>query len=196
MTAISPIPIYHFTGTGHAADYKISGPEIFRYEFFLYLQILISDYVITALHKTGNRMKFNLIMATALILLCSCLNTRQFADTLNSPRVHFGKRGGFTNIPLEYVLIEKGQLYKLENDSLLKISKVASSRIDHINGLISNTGFRDLKINDPGNITYFIRVVTSDYDNEVLWHDSSKMQGLSMIYNALMETTQKEKNDD
>jgi hypothetical protein len=41
-------------------------------------------------------------------------------------------------------------------------------------------------------MTYFIRVVTSEYDNEVRWYDSSEMQGLAMIYNALMETTQKE----
>ncbi|MDX9946604.1 MAG: hypothetical protein RBS38_04495 [Bacteroidales bacterium] len=137
-------------------------------------------------------MKKHLIMAAALILLCSCMNTRQFADTLKSPRIHFGKRGGFTNIPLEYVLTEKGQLFKLENDSLLKIKKVPSGQLDNINSLIGNTSFRDLSINKPGNITYFIRVVTSDYDNEVLWYDSSEMQGLAMIYKALMETTAKE----
>jgi hypothetical protein len=67
------------------------------------------------------------------------MNTRQLADALSSPRIHFGKRGGFTNIPLEYVLTEKGQLYKLENDSLLRISKVASSHLDNINNLIGNT---------------------------------------------------------
>jgi len=137
-------------------------------------------------------MKKHLIMASALILLCSCMNTRQFAGTLESPRIHFGKRGGFTNIPLEYVLTEKAQLFKLENDSLLKIRKVSSGQLDNINSLISNTGFRDLNINEPGNISYFIRVVTDDYDNEVLWHDSSEMQGLAIIYKALMETTSKE----
>ncbi len=138
-------------------------------------------------------MKLNLIMATAFVLLCSCINTRQIAGTLNSPRIHFGKRGGFTNIPVEYVLTEKGQLYKLENDSLLRISGVASARLEHVKSLIENTGFRDLDINDPGNITYFIRVVTEDSDNEVKWHDSSEMQGLVMIYNALMDITKKEK---
>lgn len=137
-------------------------------------------------------MKKYLVMGTAIILLCSCMNSRQIAGTLNSPRIHFGKSGGFTNIPLEYVLTEKGQLYKLENKSLLRINKIPPGRLSHIKGLIGNTGFRDLKINDPGNITYFIRVVASDYENEVRWHDSSEMQGLAMIYNALMETTQKE----
>ncbi|MBN2666465.1 MAG: hypothetical protein JXR67_08140 [Bacteroidales bacterium] len=137
-------------------------------------------------------MKKPLIMAAVLILLCSCMNTRQFADTLKSPRIHFGKRGGFTNIPLEYVLTEKGQLFKLENDSLLKPRKISSGQLDNINSLISNTGFRDLNINEPGNITYFIRVVTNEYDNEVLWYDSSQMQGLAMIYKALMEATAKD----
>jgi hypothetical protein len=131
-------------------------------------------------------------MAAALILLCSCMNTRQFADMLKSPRIHFGKRGGFTNIPLEYVLTENGQLFKLENDSLLKIKKIKSTQLDNINSLIGNTGFRDLRIKEPGNITYFIRVVTNNYDNEVYWYDSSEMQGLAMIYRALMETTAKE----
>ncbi|MBN1950344.1 MAG: hypothetical protein JW801_04020 [Bacteroidales bacterium] len=137
-------------------------------------------------------MKKPLIMAAAIILLCSCINTRQFAYTLKSPRIHFGKRGGFANIPLEYVLTEKGQLFKLENDSLLKIRKINSGQLDNINSLIGNTSFRDLSIKEPGNITYFIRVVRNDYENEVLWFDSSEMQGLAMIYSALMETTAKE----
>ncbi len=147
---------------------------------------------IFAIRKKRYGMKKPFLMAAVLILLFSCMNTRQFADTLKSPRIHFGKRGGFTNIPLEYVLTEKGQLFKLENDSLLKIRKVSSGQLDHINGLIRNTSFRDLSINEPGNITYFIRVVTNDYDNEVLWYDSSEMQGLAIIYKALMETTAKE----
>ncbi len=137
-------------------------------------------------------MKKHLIMAAAIILLCSCINTRQFAYTLKSPRIHFGKRGGFTNIPLEYVLTEKGQLFKLENDSMHKIRKVSSGQLDNINSLIENTSFRDLSINEPGNITYFIRVVTNDYDNEVFWYDSSEIQGLAMIYSALIGTTAKE----
>lgn len=137
-------------------------------------------------------MKKPFIMAAALILLCSCMNTRQLADTLKSPRIHFGKRGGFTNIPVEYVLTEKGQLFRLENGSLLKIRNVTSGQLENINSLIGNTGFRDLSIKEPGNITYFIRVVTKDFDNEVYWYDSSEMQGLAMIYKALMETTAKE----
>lgn len=137
-------------------------------------------------------MKKHLIMAATIILLCSCINTRQLADTLRSPRIHFGKRGGFTNIPVEYVLTEKGQLFRLENGSLLKIRNVTSGQLENINSLIGNTGFRDLSIKEPGNITYFIRVVTKDFDNEVYWYDSSEMQGLAMIYKALMETTAKE----
>lgn len=134
-------------------------------------------------------MKKHMIIAVTLVLLCSCMNTRQIAGTLKSPRIHFGKRGGFTNIPLEYVLTQKGQLFKLENDSLRSIRKVPSGQLDNINSLISNTCFRSLSINEPGNISYFIRVVTNDYDNEVLWYDPSAMQGLAMIYKALMETT-------
>ncbi len=133
-----------------------------------------------------------MILAGALFLLCSCMNTRQFADILKSPRIHFGKKGGFTNIPLEYVLTEKGHLFKLENDSLIRIRNVSLSRLDNISGMIESTNFRDLKLNHPGNITYYIRVVTEDYDNEVNWYDASDMQGLDMIYRALMEITQKE----
>lgn len=133
-----------------------------------------------------------LIITGAFFLLCSCMNTRKLADTLNSPRIHFGKRGGFTNIPLEYVLTGKGLLYKLENDSLLKIRKVPSNQLEYITGLIASTSFSTLNIDEHGNITYFIRVVTKDYDNEVNWYDPSEMQGIEMIYKALMKTTAKE----
>jgi len=103
-------------------------------------------------------------------------------------RIYFGKYGGFTNIPMEYVLFEKGQLYKIESDSLLKTCKISKKQIITIDSLLQEMDFRNLDVNDPGNITYHIRVVKTNYEKEVKWTDSSDQQKLKELYKTLLAT--------
>ena len=138
-------------------------------------------------------MKRSFFIAGAIILLFSCTNPRRLMDNMKIDRIYFGKRGGFTNIPMEYVLFERGQLYKIENDSLSKIRRVTPEKMEKIDSLLNITNFKDQALNDPGNITYFIRVVKQDYENEVKWFDSSGQPGLVLIYQALLETTKTKK---
>lgn len=138
-------------------------------------------------------MQRSFLIAGIIILLFSCTNPKRLMDNSKINRIYFGKRGGFTNIPMEYVLFERGQLYKLENDSLSKFRRVTPDKIEKIDSLLNVTNFKDQEINDPGNITYFIRVVKQDYENEVKWCESSGQPGLVLIYQALLETIKTKK---
>ena len=138
-------------------------------------------------------MQRSFLIAGVIILLFSCANPKRLMDNGKIDRIYFGKRGGFTNIPMEYVLFERGQLYKIENDSLLKLRRVTPEKMEKIDSLLNITNFKDQVINDPGNITYFIRVVRQDFENEVKWFDSSGQPGLVLIYQALLETIKTKK---
>lgn len=136
-------------------------------------------------------MKRVLFIAGICIVLFSCINSKKLMDNTKIDRIYFGKRGGFTNIPMEYVMFEKGQLYKIQNDSLQRIRRVSRKQLDEIDNLLNSSNFRELEINDPGNITYFIRVVGKYSVKEVNWSDSTDQGDLFLIYKTLLTTINK-----
>ncbi len=133
-------------------------------------------------------MKKALFLSGIIILLFSCINSRKLMNNSDISRIYFGKRGGFTNIPDEYVLFEKGQLYKIKNDTLLRIHRISRTQLETIDSLLIVTDFKELSINEYGNITYFIKVVRTDYEKEANWSDISKVDSLKKLYNTLLTT--------
>jgi hypothetical protein len=133
-------------------------------------------------------MKKALFLSGIIILLFSCINSRKLMNNSDISRIYFGKRGGFTNIPDEYVLFEKGQLYKIRNDTLLRIHRISRTQLETIDSLLIVTDFKELNINEYGNITYFIKVVRTDYEKEANWADISKVDSLKKLYNTLLTT--------
>lgn len=127
------------------------------------------------------------------ILILSCMNPQKILTDPSKDRIYFGRTGGFTNIPLEYVLFEKGQLFKIENDSLLKVRKLNVKQIRTLDSLLAKTEFEKLDLNEPGNITYHIKVVKSGSEKEVKWSDSSDNERVKELYNALVTTIKKER---
>lgn len=106
-------------------------------------------------------------------------------------RIYFGKRGGFTNIPLEYVLFENGHIFKVINDSLLKIHRIDRRQMETIDSLLVVSDFKMLNIYEYGNITYFIKVVRGDYEKEANWSDISEADKMRELYNTLLTTIKK-----
>jgi hypothetical protein len=132
-----------------------------------------------------------LFVAGIIILMVSCINTKKLINNYSIGRIYFGKSGGFTNIPMEYVLFEKGQLYKMQNDNLLKIQKISRRQLETIDSLLADLDFKQLNINEPGNITYFIKVVKREYEKEVNWSDFYDDDTLKELYSILLATIKK-----
>jgi len=133
-------------------------------------------------------MKKALFLSGIIILLFSCINSRKLMNNNDISRIYFGKRGGFTNIPDEYVLFEKGQLYKIRNDTLLRIHRISRTQLKTIDSLLIVSDFKELNINEYGNITYFIKVVRNDVEKEASWSDISEVDNLKKLYNTLLTT--------
>lgn len=126
------------------------------------------------------------------ILSFSCMNPQKLLTDPSKDRIFFGRSGGFTNIPLEYVLFEKGQLYKVEQDSLIKVLKINSKQLKALDSLFAKADFEKLELNNPGNVTYHIKRIKSGSEREVKWSDSSENESVRELYNALMKLTKKE----
>jgi hypothetical protein len=138
-------------------------------------------------------MKKALFITGISILLFSCINSKKLMDNNKIDRIYFGKRGGFTNIPMEYVLFEKGQLFKMQNDSLLRIQRIGRKKLKEIDSLLTASNFREIDVNDPGNITYYIKVAGENYEKEVNWSDSTDQADLFLIYKTLLATIREKK---
>ena len=134
----------------------------------------------------------NITVFGIFILAFSCMNPQKLLTDPSKDRIFFGRSGGFTNIPLEYVLFEKGQLYKVEQDSLIKVLKINSKQLKALDSLFAKADFEKLELNNPGNVTYHIKRIKSGSEREVKWSDSLENEPVRELYNALMKLTKKD----
>lgn len=118
----------------------------------------------------------------------SCVSSKKLMADKSIGRVFFGKTGGFTNIPMEYVLFDKGQLFKIQHDSLLKVKKLGGKQVKNMESLRNEIDFKKLNLNETGNITYYIKVVSSEFEKEIKWTDSSDNNKIKAFYKALVAT--------
>jgi hypothetical protein len=88
------------------------------------------------------------------MLLLSCMSTEKLLNDKSQERIYFGKTGGFTNIPMEYVLVGKGHLFKIERDNFVKVHKISGEQIKALDSLMTAVNFDQLKLNEPGNINW------------------------------------------
>ncbi|MBN1790810.1 MAG: hypothetical protein JW830_09955 [Bacteroidales bacterium] len=134
----------------------------------------------------------NITVFGICMLAVSCMNPQKLMTDPSKDRICFGRSGGFTNIPLEYVLFEKGQLFKAEQDSLFKVHKISTKQIKLLDSLFTKADFEKLELNNPGNVTYYIKRIRSGSEREVIWSDPSENEPVRELYNALMKLTKKE----
>ncbi len=137
-------------------------------------------------------MKRNITVFGIFILAVSCMNPQKLLTDPSKDRIYFGRSGGFTNIPLEYVLFEKGQLFKIDQDSLLKVHRLTQKQVKTLDSLLTKTEYEKLDLNEPGNITYHIKVVKSGSEKEIKWSDSSGNESVKELYDALIRTIKKD----
>jgi len=133
-------------------------------------------------------MKKTIFIAGMLILLLSCVNAKKMLENDKTDKIFFGRRGGFTNIPEEYVLFENGKVCKMQNDSVKPIQKISRHRMKSIDSIMAAVNFKEIILDEPGNMTYFIRAERKDFRNEVKWSDSSANDAVSGLYATLIST--------
>jgi hypothetical protein len=138
---------------------------------------------------TGNRIEIKgIFLGTGIFLLCliSCSNTRSMPSDNDAFKIRFGRSGGFTNIPMEYLLKGSGDLFRIQNDTL-KINSVSLRKIRKLKERLTELDFEHLNLSDPGNMTYFISVTADNYNNTVKWNDQTDNEPLKEFYKELLK---------
>jgi hypothetical protein len=123
-----------------------------------------------------------------IMLLFACTSTEKLVSDTTKDRIFFGKSGGFTNISMEYVLIDSKHLFKIEGEKYVKVRKLNGSQVKSLDNLMTAIAFDQLMLDEPGNITYHIKVIRSGSEKEVKWSDSTDNAQIKELYKAFLST--------
>ncbi len=129
----------------------------------------------------------SLLAGGIIMLLFACSGPEKLVSDNSKDKIYFGKSGGFTNISTEYVLIEK-YVFKQEGEKFTMIRKLSEDQVKGVQNLVNNIDFSKLNLNEPGNMTYHIRLVKSGSTHELKWTDSAQNSQIRELYKALSGT--------
>jgi hypothetical protein len=127
----------------------------------------------------------NFIAITLLLFIFSCNTSKTIVYKQTNSQIFFGNSGGFTNAKLEYVLNDDGNIFKIAKDSILFIKQIDRKQLKDIQNSIDENEFGKTQINSPGNMTYFVRVKTKEFDNRVVWTDVTTNKPVEILYKRL-----------
>ncbi len=122
-----------------------------------------------------------------LTLSCATQKNRP-GSVLGISEISFGKSGGFTGITDEYLITGDAEVFKIVNSERTMINQVTKSEIREISKRIKEMEFRELKLSERGNMTYFIEVKANEYTNRVTWSDLADVAEVKELYKTLVKT--------
>ena len=130
-----------------------------------------------------------IILTTVVMLLCGCSQTKKTTDTDRPFEIRFGRTGGFTNVKVEFVLRENREVFRIQNDEAIKINRIRVKEMKEIRRMIDSVGFKNLSLEEPGNVSYFIKVQDPEYENAVQWTNTMEESPLNKLYHLLLSTS-------
>lgn len=133
-------------------------------------------------------------MKTVLIMVF-CFLTLSCATQKNRPEsvrgiteISFGKGGGFTGLTEEYLITGNAEVFKIVNGERTSINQLKKRDIREISKMMDEMQFRELKLSERGNMTYFIEVKANKYNNRVTWSDLTDVPEVKELYKKLIKT--------
>lgn len=129
--------------------------------------------------------KFSLTLGITLTII-SCMSPEKLLNNTSAERLYFGKSGGFTNSSMDYVVINFQHVYKVEGGEYRHILKLDKSQSQKIKSLSDD--IRNLQLNKPGNMTYYIRISSGETEKEIKWSDQTKNDKVKELYKTLIST--------
>jgi hypothetical protein len=127
-----------------------------------------------------------LFMSSLLLFVISCTSPQKLINDKSAERLYFGNYGGFTNASVDYVLIDNAIIFKSDKNDLTPVVKLNRKQARSIQELVLKTGIEKLELNEPGNMTYYIRVLKPGLEKEIKWTGTSVNTDIKDLYNTLM----------
>jgi hypothetical protein len=89
---------------------------------------------------------------------------------------------------MTYVLIDNTYIFRIEKENYFPVRKLNRKEIKEINQRREEANLEKLTLNEPGNMTYYIRVIKESYEKEIKWTDTSTNEQVKDLYKALTIT--------
>ena len=131
--------------------------------------------------------KLKLLIVTFAILIGGCKSAREVVYKPAGFNIEFGKSGGFTNVPTDYLINGDRKVFKHETDKYIYLKTISKQELTNLKQIFEKSEFSTLVLNEPGNMTYFLKVKDSSYENDVQWNDQSDAERVKLIYYQLVE---------
>lgn len=116
-----------------------------------------------------------LIYSFSLGLLLSCASFKVPPGQYQGDQIFWGSGGGFVGKELGYVLLDNGEVYKLNKmggfDAFKKLSTESTTQIF---ANAQNIGLEKIKWMKPGNTYRFIQINKEGTINRVSWSDQTE----------------------
>lgn len=111
-----------------------------------------------------------LVIAT-IFIFNSCKTTEYSPDDYPNQQIIFGSGGGFAGTYTDYHLFENGMLFKkISTDTTYQ--KVKRLKKDEVTQIFKNfevLNLQNYKLNDPGNMNYYMEFKTKDGGYKIHW---------------------------
>ncbi|MFC0877828.1 hypothetical protein ACE01N_14615 [Saccharicrinis sp. FJH2] len=132
-------------------------------------------------------MKAHLLLVLVLIM-ASCSSLKKTGSVNNFEEITFGSGGGFTGLTNTYMLNAEGFVYKMNGEQQEQLKRIDYKSLKGISKHLKKIDFEHIQNDTKGNMTYFIEVVTKDYQNKATWSDASSDPVLKEFYSELVKT--------
>ncbi len=107
-------------------------------------------------------------------------------DMKNMTEMVFGWGGGFTGMVEEYHLHKNGTLKKGNED----LKNIDSKQMKKILAAFKKVNFSKVKLNDPGNLYYFMAAKSADNEQRLIWNDQTTLPAeVKTAYDELINVT-------
>ena len=90
-----------------------------------------------------------------------------FPDSL----ITYGSYGGFTGAKTTYFILPNGQVFISESTAIDTISygRISASKAKKLDKRMRKANFAGIKMNSPGNMSYFITQTSAETEHKVVW---------------------------
>ncbi len=122
--------------------------------------------------------------------ICSCKTQNYTPESFEGQMLVFGNEGGFAGTVNEYYLFENGQLFHFNSRSTTKIKcqDLDKKTVDQVFSNFKNLGFFEMELDDPGNLTNYLRMESGEEKHELKWGGVNEEVApiVKQYYNNLM----------
>lgn len=119
----------------------------------------------------------------------TCASQKYEVSELPDLQVHFGEGGGITGAVKEYCLLKNGQIFAKNHFTkpFVDFKKVKKRKAKKCFKSIDKMDFTEIKLNDPGDLYFFIEYQTEDIKHKIIWGRNPHLvpQELTDLYQSL-----------